>query len=116
MLELILRGSWEALRSLNKEIPCYGLTSNFLVGRQVGPQVGAMLKLVLGGFLERSWEGFRGVLETSWGCIGASWGRLGASWGVLAEPGARFSRPNDAKLKHSIMDAVFELIFNRFWL
>ena len=78
-----MRGSWEALRSLNKEIPCYGLTRNFLVGRQVGPQVGAMLKLVLGGFLERSWEGFGGVLETSWGCIGASWGRLGASWRCL---------------------------------
>ena len=84
MLELVLRGSWEALRSLNKEIPCYGLTRDFLVRRQIGPQVGAMLKLVLGGFLERSWEGFGGVLETSWGCIGASWGRLGASWGVLA--------------------------------
>ena len=80
MLELVLRGSWEALRSLNKEIPCYGLTRDFLVRRQIGPQVGAMLKLVLGGVLERSRKGFGGVLEVSWGCLGASWARLGASW------------------------------------
>ena len=83
MLELVLRGSWEALRSLNKEIPCYGLTRNFLVGRQVGPQVGAMLKLVLGGFLERSWKGFGG----SWRRFGAILGHLGnlleGSWEAL---------------------------------
>ena len=83
MLELVLRGSWEALRSLNKEIPCYGLTRNFLVGRQVGPQVGAMLKLVLGGFLERSWEGFGGVLGWPWGVLGTSWGVLGRVLGRL---------------------------------
>ena len=38
-----------------------------------------MLELVLGGVLERSWDGFGGVL----GCLGVSWGRLGASWGRL---------------------------------
>ena len=41
-----------------------------------GSQVGAMLELVLGGVLERSWDGFGGVF----GCFGGVLGRLGASW------------------------------------
>ena len=76
-LDLVLRGLWELLKSLNKGIPCYGLTRNFLVGR---------LGTILGGFWMRlgvSW----GRLGASWGHLGTSWGRLGgileASWGVL---------------------------------
>ena len=45
-LDLVLRGLWELLKSLNKGIPCYGLTRNFLVGR---------LGTILGGFLE-GWD------------------------------------------------------------
>ena len=58
-LDLVLRGLWELLKSLNKGIPCYGLTRNFLVGR---------LGAILGGF---------------WRRLGVSWGRLGASWAPL---------------------------------
>ena len=65
-LDLVLRGLWELLKSLNKGIPCYGLTRNFLVGR---------LGAILGGFWMR--------LGVSWGRLGASWGHLGASWGRL---------------------------------
>ena len=54
-----------------------------------------MLELVLGGVLERSWDGFGGVL----GCLGGVLGRLGgvlgrlgavlgASWGVLGADGS----------------------------
>ena len=45
---------------------------------QDGPQDGAMLEVVLGGF----WRRLGRVLEASWEGLGASWGRLGASWGV----------------------------------
>ena len=59
---------------------------------QDGPQDGAMLEVVLGGVLERSWEGFGGVLGASWGVLGASWGILGASWGILGRLGRVLGR------------------------
>ena len=74
-LDLVLRGLWELLKSLNKGIPCYGLTRNFLVGR---------LGAIWGGF----WRRLGGVLGGTLGCLGGVLGRLvtvpGASWGVAS--------------------------------
>ena len=100
-LDLVLRGSWELLKPLNKEIPCYGLTRNFLVGLQVGPKVAAMLELVLGSIFEPTWEASWSdlgmLLEAPWGLLGRVLMRLGgvlavswASGGVLGVPWWRF--------------------------
>ena len=100
-LDLVLRGLWELLKSLNKGIPCYGLTRNFLVGLQVGPKVAAMLELVLGSIFEPTWEAFWSdlgmLLEAAWGRLGRVLMRLGgvlavswASGGVLGVPWWRF--------------------------
>ena len=60
---------------------------------QDGPQDGAMLEVVLGGVLERFWEGFGGVFGASWGVLGAPCclldPRLGA---ILGRLGAILSR------------------------
>ena len=94
-----MRGLWELLKSLNKGIPCHGLTRNFLVGR---------LGAILGGFWRRLWRvlgrpggvlghlggvlgRLGGILGPSWGRLGASWERLGASWARLGSSFGRMS-------------------------
>ena len=49
------------------------------------------------------------ILEEFWGVLG----HLGAPWRALGASWARFSKQNEAWSKHSILDVVFKLSFDR---
>ena len=73
----------------------------------------------LGAFwndLEACWERLGGVLEPSWGRLGASWGVMWASWERLGGILCPIFSPKGVKLKHAILDAIFQLIFCGFCL
>ena len=66
-------------------------------------------------YLETSGTRFGVVLEASQSRVGGALERLGPSWGlgsVLEVSCAWISSPKKVRLRHAILDAIFQLLFS----